>query len=183
MLVNPRYATVVYTAAAAVILALAASCWATSTTVLVASRVMLLGVAYGIANDLLACHECIEYFTVGHVNDGRRLEKRLVLTLDPCINALVWGAVATWHVSLAAGCLLAWTRPEVDMRALVGAALLVLVLAHVASRFAIQAPSAVVYPECRTNIYPAWTACSVRNGTGYVLFALVALGISLGRDK
>ena len=27
---------------------------------------VLTGVSYGIANDMFACRDCIEYFTVGH---------------------------------------------------------------------------------------------------------------------
>jgi len=67
----------------------------------------LIGIAYATINDLFACRQCIEYFTVGHIYDGRRLDHRPIMTLNPNWNALAWGMISSWHLSALAGVLLA----------------------------------------------------------------------------
>lgn len=68
---------------------------------------VLTGVSYGIANDMFACRDCIEYFTVGHRYDGKELRNRPLKTLNPNLNAIAWGMIATWHVCAIAGSVLA----------------------------------------------------------------------------
>lgn len=58
---------------------------------------------YGIANDMIACRQCIHYFTVGHTE----VHKRLLATDNPTLNALAWGIHATWILGTVAGALFA----------------------------------------------------------------------------
>jgi hypothetical protein len=64
---------------------------------------VLTAVGYGIANDLLACRQCIQYFTWGHT----KFHKRLLKTDNPTLNAVVWGIHATWKLGAIAGVLFA----------------------------------------------------------------------------
>lgn len=106
-LINPKYASQIYTALAATGTAAIGLCIGRPESVKIAALTVLTGVSYGITNDMIACRDCIEYFTVGHVYDGLHLRRRPLLTLNPTLNALVWGMLATWHVSTIAGCALA----------------------------------------------------------------------------
>lgn len=94
-LVNPKFRNMVGLATIATGAAIAAvlSPWEPAK---IAGTTVLTGVTYGIANDMIACRDCIEYFTAGHFYDGKNLKNRPLLTLNPNLNALVWGAVATW---------------------------------------------------------------------------------------
>lgn len=67
----------------------------------IGATVQLIGVNYGIFNDMLACRTCIEYFTDGHT----AMHRKLVPTNDPNINAFAWGVHATWGLSTLAGVL------------------------------------------------------------------------------
>ena len=60
---------------------------------------VLTAVGYGIANDQLACRQCIHYFTVGHTP----FHRRLLATENPTVNGIVWGIHATWREGLIAG--------------------------------------------------------------------------------
>lgn len=64
-----------------------------------ALRIVLLGVGsavtYGVLQDQVTAHVCIEYFTVGHVD---------YLNLgDPALVAIEWGVIATWWAGLLLG--------------------------------------------------------------------------------
>ncbi len=56
---------------------------------------------------MVACRDCIEYFTVYHIYRGKDLSFRPLKTLDPNLNAIAWGMIATWHVCAVAGTVLA----------------------------------------------------------------------------
>jgi hypothetical protein len=92
----------VYTAATATGLAIGAVL-APWEAVRIIGLTVLTGVGYGIANDMVACRDCIEYFTVGHIYDGTAFRNRALKTLDPNLNAIAWGAIATWHVCAIGG--------------------------------------------------------------------------------
>lgn len=106
-MITERYRLNVYVAAAATAAAVTAVTLSKSESTRIIGTMVLTGVGYGIANDMFACRDCIEYFTVGHKWDGQKLEKRLIQTLDPTLNAVAWGAVATWNESAIAGVALA----------------------------------------------------------------------------
>lgn len=64
-----------------------------------AVQIVLLGVgaavAYGILQDQVTAHLCVEYFTIGHVD---------YLNLgDPTLIAFEWGLIATWWAGLLLG--------------------------------------------------------------------------------
>lgn len=64
-----------------------------------AVQIVLLGVgasvAYGILQDQVTAHLCVEYFTIGHVD---------YLNLgDPTLIAVEWGLIATWWAGLVLG--------------------------------------------------------------------------------
>ncbi len=78
--------------------------------------VVVAGIVYGIAHDLVTAHLCVEYFTIGH--------PRVIASESPVALALTWGVLATWWFGLAAGILLAWaarqgSRPKRAARELV----------------------------------------------------------------
>ncbi len=52
-------------------------------------------VLYGLVQDQITAHLCVEYFTVGHVS--------LLGLRDPTLLGLVWGVIATWWVGLLLG--------------------------------------------------------------------------------
>lgn len=56
-------------------------------------------VVYGILQDQVTAHVCVEYFTIGHI-DYLNLK-------DPTLIAFEWGVAATWWVGLLLGILLA----------------------------------------------------------------------------
>lgn len=68
-----------------------------------AGFVFLAGTLYGIVNDIRACHQCIEYFTVGHTT----MHKRIVPSDHPITNALAWGMWGSLPLSLVASVVVA----------------------------------------------------------------------------
>ncbi|MGE0191848.1 MAG: hypothetical protein AB7T63_07360 [Planctomycetota bacterium] len=56
-------------------------------------------VVYGVAQDLVTAHLCVEYFTIGH--------PKVIDSQEPVALALAWGVLATWWVGLAGGLVLA----------------------------------------------------------------------------
>ncbi|MCH9811185.1 hypothetical protein K0U07_00305 [bacterium] len=149
---------------------------------------MLTGVAYGVVNDMFACRECIEYFTVGHRYDGKNLRNRPIQTLNPTLNAIVWGQIATWHVCTIAGAVFAFVArvplPFITEKVsstqvgkvLVVVAPIVCTIAHFASKRAkkhidnnpgLQQDLGWGYgvPD---KFAARWHACNIRNLTGYL---------------
>lgn len=183
-LINPTYKNIVHSAMATTGLAVAAV-MAPWEAVKIIGTTMLTGIGYGIVNDMVACRDCIEYFTVDHVYDGKNLKRRLINTLDPNLNALVWGTAASWSMSAAAGiCFALFARvPFPGLALKITARQLIPYLAqgtfaafclsHVksrkAQREAANAPHPSGAPPSRIphEIKPGWEACRVRNETGY----------------
>lgn len=180
-LINPRYAGYVYTAMAATGAAVAAV-FSRFEAVKIIGLTVLTGVSYGIANDMIACRDCIEYFTVGH----EYWDPRLLFTKDPNLNALAWGMAATWDVCAIAGVILAGvarvpfsnfsstiTARQLAPYMAIGAALIMLV-AHVLSRDA-QAEM-IKNPKSKYRVpdkmQAGWEACKIRNSIGYIGLAL-----------
>ncbi len=192
-LINEDQAGFVYTAAAATGIALGAvlAPWEAARII---GMTVLTGVGYGIANDLVACHDCIEYFTLGHFYDGQRLENRPLNTLDPILNAIVWGAMATWHVCAIAGAFFAIlartpfpglvlkiTAVQLAPYLAIGAALTLLV-SHVISRSAQQEMEEQPWPKydgVPMRFQSGWEACNVRNSTGYAALGLGGLVLTV----
>ncbi|MCH9616784.1 MAG: hypothetical protein SP4CHLAM5_02030 [Chlamydiia bacterium] len=156
---------------------------------------VLTGVGYGIANDMFACRDCIEYFTVGHHYDGEKLRGRLLFTLDPNWNALAWGAFATWHVCTIAGIVLAFisrtpfrglkskiTAKTLAPKLVVGA-LLLIVKSHFAARAAQKAyenkGKRYFFWGVPEEFQSRWNACHVRNLTGYLGLAVGGVALSV----
>lgn len=189
-MITERYKPLVFTAAAATGAAAAAALYGPGEAVRIIGTMVLTGVGYGVANDLLACRDCIEYFTVGHIWDGREFRHRLVQSLNPNLNALVWGAVATWHVSALAGVMFATlarmplfgTCCKITARQLapwlaVGAGV-AFVVAHVVSKRAyddLAAKGRCYYSRVPKELQPSWHRCNVRNSAGYASIALGGL--------
>lgn len=187
-LINPSYRLIVNTAVGAT----GAACVAVfspSETLRIIGLTVLTGVGYGIANDMIACRDCIEYFTVGHIYDEKRYRYRLLKTLDPSLNALAWGMVATWHVCAIAGVLIAIVAraPFPGLKTRVSSAMIfpylalgaafTLLISHFKSRamqkIMINKPISK-YPEVPIDLQPGWEACNVRNLIGYI-----SLGVSV----
>jgi hypothetical protein len=185
-LINPTYSYLVHTAFAATALAILAVCNPHWETIRLIGMTVLTGVSYGIVNDMIACRDCIEYFTVGYVYDGRNLKNRLLNTLNPTLNALVWGAVATWYPSFIAGIYLGlltkmpFPGSIVKISAkrlapyLAFSAQLALVISHIASRLAQSSMplNYVKYEGVPVELQSSWEACNIRNMLGYRLLMM-----------
>lgn len=156
---------------------------------------MLSAAAYGIANNMIACRDCIEYFTADHKDHGRNLDHRLVRSLNPNLNAVVWGVVATWHVASVAGVILAitartpmkWLPHKISNRQLlkflVPGIVVALSFAHLASRRAQKCCPLQLelhFPAVSEGRRAGWAACSTRNLTGYLSLVFGGLALSLG---
>lgn len=149
---------------------------------------VLTGVFYGVINDMFACRDCIEYFTIRHFYDGTDPRYRLIRSLNPNLNALAWGMAATWPVTAAAGSLLAVASrmpfPGMDHKVttsellplLTAGAAITLVISHIFSRVAQQQaannPNFNLYRNVPQEFQAKWHACNVRNSTGYAALAI-----------
>ena len=197
-MINPRYRMVVRIAAAATIIAAGLAClpfeWAR-----IIGMTTLLGVAYGVLNDCMACRVCIEYFTIGHVWDEQRLERRALLTLNPWLTALACGTYGSWHVSALGGLVLAVacrTPLPGANTTLVGASQLIVPLVagamvglaagECASRYtrtkiemSPPPPGSLTYMQMPPHMLAKWHACSARNSVGYVVAIIGLPALSL----
>jgi hypothetical protein len=190
-MINPNYQQVVNFSLYATGIA-AATLLTRCESIKIIGTTVLTAVSYGILNDMIACRDCIEYFTIGHRYDGRNLRYRPLNTLNPNLNALVWGAIATWHVSAIAGAVFAiFARmpfPKLSVKitaaqlapCLAIGAFSTLIIAHVASRRAEQKMRS--NPFMKYNAVPlafqsGWEACNTRNSVGYL--SLLRGGIAL----
>lgn len=63
-------------------------------------RVSLSVIGYATVNDIINCHRCIEYWTLGHWNFGKELKHRLVRSLNPWLNAIIWGPFVSWFIAM-----------------------------------------------------------------------------------
>lgn len=186
-LINPRYRHLVanalkITGGAAIAMALP---WTFSR---VWGGTVLAGVAYGIANDLIACRVCPEYFTVGHIYDGEHTRARLVKTLDPNVNAVTWGMVATTPFTLVAGAALAFgatvrgAAQQTVLTSIAGIAAASFLVAEIGSRWArarLECSAQRIYPEVPDEFQSRWHANNVRNSIGYVALAVGTVVLSL----
>ncbi len=90
-LINPKYAPTVYTALAGTAVGVGIM-FSPLEEFKIIGLTICTGVIYGIFNDMIACRECIQYFTIGHIyREGDDRDYRPLRTLNPTINALVWG--------------------------------------------------------------------------------------------
>lgn len=180
-IINERYKPLVHTAAGAAGLAIIAVL-APSETIKIIGMTVLTGIGYGIANDMFACRDCIEYFTVGHFYDGKNLRCRPLNTLNPTLNALAWGTIATWHVCAISGtCFALLSRApisglELKISAaqlapyLIKGAVVALLVSHVRSLKAkkkMNEKPQLKYPGVPLHLQSGWEACCIRNMTGY----------------
>lgn len=199
-LVNPQYKNMVYLAAGVVVLS-ALALTVPVQAINIIGLMTLTGVGYGIANDMFACRDCIEYFTVGHFYDGRNLRNRPILTLNPNLNAVVWGTIATWWAAAAAGAVFAflarvpfWGLPfkitaiQLAPWLVIGAALTILI-AHSISRAAQKSMQEAVdtkdnerqrYQGVPEQLQAGWEACNARNSTGYEALAGLSVVLCVG---
>jgi len=70
---------------------------------------IIFGTIFGIAINIYTCKECIEYFTVDHTFDGSDMNRRLVKSINPYFNAIIWGILLTYNHSIDASVLLSIT--------------------------------------------------------------------------
>ncbi|MCP5489830.1 MAG: hypothetical protein H7A42_01785 [Chlamydiales bacterium] len=194
--VNPEYKLIVYTACAAT--ALAGACLLTPwESVRMIGGTTLTGIFYATINDMFACRDCIEYFTIGHVWDGRKLDKRPIMTLDPNLNAIAWGMIASWHVSALAGALFAaaarlpYAAVKLSTRQiapyLVGGAIALCTVAHVTVRvldsWLKELEKNGGLDEVLGDVPPDYQAkfmsVNVRNLVGYVGIGVLGIALSV----
>ncbi len=193
-IVTPKYKPLVYTAIGVTALAGVAlrSSWE---SIKIIGLTVLTGVAYGITNDMIACRDCIEYFSVGHFYDALSLANRPIQSLNPNLNAIVWGMIATWPVCLIAGIALSIIArvPLLGVRLKINAkqiapylaiaAALTLTIAHIGSRQAqklMQEEPCTKYRDVPLNLQAGWEACNIRNLTGYKALAFGSMVLAIG---
>lgn len=193
-IVTPKYKPLVFTAIGATTLAGLAlrSPWE---PIKIIGLTVLTGTAYGITNNMIACRDCIEYFTIGNFYDGRSLKNRPIQSLNPNLNAIFWGMIATWHVCLIAGIALSIIArvplPGITLKItakqiapyLAMAATLALTIAHIVSRKAqkiMQDAPCLDYKDVPLDFQAGWKACKIRNLTGYDALALGSIVLSVG---
>ena len=184
-LVNPRYEGIINQSLAIMLTALVASFFPWQ-FVRMWGRFVLLLMAYGIGNDLIACRVCPQYFTVGHFYDGERLESRLLKTMDPTLTAVVWGIVVTATLGGLGSLVLSakFTMSGLDEALVMKSAfmylLTVLAVADIVSRlvkFSVD-PSQLAYGGIPAELRGGWQSTNARNAIGYLgligggLFAL-----------
>ncbi len=185
-LVNPRYRSAVNCGAIVTSLAIT-GLLVPLETARILGMTILTGFAYGVVNDMIACRDCIEYFTIGHIYDGKKLRRRPIETLNPNLNAVVWGSIATWPVCAIAGALFAAVAripfPGLAVKItaiqlapyLITGAAISLVIAHTMSRLA---KASMERSPCLKHIFiplefqAGWEACNVRNTAGYCAIGL-----------
>ncbi len=192
--INQRYRPLVFTALTATSLAVVGAFFIPFEAIKIVSATVLTAAAYGIANDMIACRDCIEYFTVGHFYDRRELESRPLNTLNPNLNALAWGLIATWHVAYIAGVFLAVVAripfPKLSNKIssaqlapyLAISATITLIVSHVISRKAQKAMEEnpyLKYSRVPIELQSGWEACNTRNLTGYLAIALGGIVLSV----
>lgn len=153
---------------------------------------VLTAVAYGIINDLFACRVCPEYFTVGHVFDGRETRGRLVKTLDPNINAVAWGMVATSPLAalggtvLSVGACISGLDEKKIMISFICTAALTLLIADLGSRIerrALEKEPRTIYLDVPNQFQPRWHANNTRNMIGYFSLTISVIAISILMGK
>jgi hypothetical protein len=175
-IINPQYKPLVFTAATATGLATSLAIGAVLApweAVRIIGLTVLTGVGYGIANDMVACRDCIEYFTVGHRYDGTELRNRPLKTLNPTLNAIAWGAIAGAILALIArapipGLIVKITAAQLTPYLAISAAVTILV-AHILSRSAQK--EMVANPHHKywgvpLNLQAGWEAYNTRNSAG-----------------
>lgn len=146
---------------------------------------VLTGAIYGFINDMIACRICIEYFTVGHVFDGQAHYRRVLKTLDPNLNALAWGVIATWQPCAVIGSVLAICAqlpiPTSSTTVTSSQLLPYFCVAAAATFIAAELVSSIVcrivaHKKIAITFYTGvpdeytlkWLSCDVRNSTGYL---------------
>jgi len=152
---------------------------------------VLTGVGYGITNDMVACRDCSEYFTLGHMYGGTRV----LNTSNPNLNALAWGTIATWHVCAIAGSVFSFMArapfPGLSQKVqatqlapyMAAGAVAALCISHVKSRLAQKEMEQRPYHKyfaVPLNLQSGWEACKIRNLTGYVSLAVGGVVLSVG---
>ena len=191
--INPQYKLLVGIAAAASGLAIAATA-APWEPVRIVGTTMITGIAYGILNDLIACRQCIQYFTVGHVYGGNFLFS----TFNPNWNALAWGAISTWWAAAIAGVSFAlsarmpfpWLVHKVSRAQLVPYLLkgagLAFGVSHINSYLARREKENTLLhpgdppPSIPLKIQSAWAGCKTLNETGYLTLGLLGVALTVG---
>jgi len=196
-LLNPVYANKIKRAILINIIAFCALFWPIDAVQLIGA-IVFLGTVYGVANDMIACRDCIEYFTFGHVFDGQNYRWRPLNSLDPDLNAIVWGMLATWPFCVAAGLILAICAqlpiPYVSVtistvqvfRYAKRIAITALPISHIissaVSKYYATRTIPSIYSKPPYNVPPEyqlkWLMCDVRNSTGYLALFLGTIVLS-----
>lgn len=191
-----QYRPLVATAFVATALAATAALAGPIEAIRIIGMTTLTGVSYATANDMIACRDCPEYFTIGHFDDGQNLENRPIRTLNPTLNALVWGPISSWHVSAIAGVLIAIAARLPILSATVSAASIAPFLAaiavgtfarsHFLARMAerqmqqnVREGAGLRY-NVREEYQVGWHTCNTRNSAGYTAVALGGLALTAG---
>lgn len=72
-----------------------------ATAIFAGSMVYMMGISYGILNDILACRKNLPYFLLGHQD----WQHSVIHSNKPGAQAVAWGILATSDLSLIAGAL------------------------------------------------------------------------------
>lgn len=150
----------------------------------------LTGCTYGIFNNMIACRESIEFYArPGKAYPGDKLEDRDIRSLNPNLNALVYGVLCSWHVSALAGIAIATaaqsTHPKFDFKLKITPRQLIpyyivaptayLGICHLAARYteipkSLQNEVGSVYklPKENTDLTRRYAICEMQNTLAYL---------------
>lgn len=156
-------------------------------TLFVTGFTFLVGIGYGIVNDLFAVRRNLPYFTHGHVNDDYEtsLPDGVINSDNLNANAVAWGSVATWWIAAPFAVIFGIVTLVCDAVGVASASFMlpILGIAVLAGVFVIDA----IARYCREHIIPKsfprekaseldWLTNGYRNGIAYAVIPLVGLG-------
>ncbi|MFA6118952.1 MAG: hypothetical protein WCT85_05915 [Parachlamydiales bacterium] len=160
---------------------------------------MLAGMGYGIVSNLVSSIRCPEYFTIDHKYHGKELQPRLVRSLNPLLNAVVWGSLTTMRVSFLAGTFFALLSriPFAKLAIKISAAQLgfcfgaiavvAILYSQIKSKHAqnemkdeMTKKPYIAYEDVPVDLQHKWEGCYVRNKSGNNVLRLGSLLTSIG---
>lgn len=144
--------------------------------IFIASAVYLVGIGYGIFNDLLATGHSLNYFTSGH-GSGFEMQSKNRFAVS-----FTWGIFATWGLALPAAVLFGITALicnfvglsgfSLFLPSMVGGALLCVLAADMFARYCKN----IMMKRGDSREEAGYWSCNARNSFGYVSMPLLGLG-------
>ncbi len=152
---------------------------------------ILTGVGFEFINHYQASRVCIEYFTLDHVYHGKKLENRLVKSLNPFLNAAVLSIGCGYSYTIPAIALSFFSRKTFPRLTtliaakqlapyLISTAIVATIFGEIFSRYfkqkleskMLRQPNYAHYRDIPEEFQSSWEACNKRFETGRALLRL-----------